>query len=112
MAHETRNAIQSLLEDEKSISTRVGTRLTLTMLIEMDDKIEGFIESERAERKALEQRVKNIEQDNQILKKNDVFGWAQKNPRSFLAAFIASVILINIFQEYLLVVIKKWIGLP
>lgn len=112
MANETRREIQSLLEDDKSISTRVGTRLTLSMLAEMDDKIEEFMRAEREARKALEERVIRLETGQGELKKNDIIEWVRNNTKLAFAIFILSVIAINEFQEYLLEAAKKWLGLP
>lgn len=112
MANETRREIQSLLDDEKSISTRVGTRLTLAMLTEMDDKIEAFIKSEKDARIALENRVSRLETGQSELRKNDIIEWVRNNTKTAAAILILTIIVLDQFQEYFIETAKKFLGLP
>ena len=112
MANETRAEIRTLLEDDSSIPTRVGTRLILSMLTEMDDKIEAFIETQKDAHTKLDQRITDLENEQSKLKKNDVIEWVRTNPKTSAALFVMAVILINTFDDYIFAIASKWLGLP
>lgn len=108
MANETRKEIQSLLEDDKSISTRVGTRLTLSMLAEMADELQQM----REEWNELKGRIDALEAVQKEIKRNDFVEWVRGNTKTFVAVFIIAVVLIDEFKDYLIAAAKKWLGLP